>query len=235
MKRYFKLLLLGSLLLGQVQNPLHAQYTDDVPKNLPYFDHKTVSWGYYFGMNFYDFKIDYDQAYQHIRQESNPGFQVGLVGNLNIIPNLSIRTEPGVFFTNRKLIFRNLTTLKDSIREITSNYVQIPLSIKFNTIRYGNIRPYVTGGLIYAYNLNSGENSTTDNSGGQFRMRSNVWMYEVGIGLEMYLYYFKFTPSVRGVFSLEDELVPDNDPNSPWTSHITSMKTRGLYISLTFE
>ncbi len=214
---------------------IQAQYTDDIPKNRPFFDKKTVSWGYYFGMNFYDFKINYDQEYVHIIQESNPGFQVGLVGNWNLNENISLRMEPGVYFTNRKLIFRNLTTPKDSLREITSNYVQIPFSVKLNTIRYGNIRPYVTGGVIFAYNINSWEDSNNDNSAGRFRMRSQVWMYEVGFGLEMYLYYFKFTPSIKGVFSLQNEMIPDKDPNSPWTGHVESMMTRGLYINLTFE
>ncbi len=231
-KKYF---ILTILIFGLNTFLSRAQYTDDIPKNRPFFDKKTVSWGYYFGMNFYDFKIDYDQEYEHIIQESHPGFQVGLVGNLNINENLSIRTEPGVYFTNRKLIFRNLITPKDSLREITSNYVQVPLSIKLNTIRYGNIRPYITGGIIYAYNLNSWENSNNDNYAGRFRMRSQVWMYEVGFGFEMYLFYFKFTPSIRGVFSLQDELIRDNDPDSPWTGHVESMMTRGLYINLTFE
>ena len=233
MKNRFGQIILIVLLLSGFA--LHAQYTDDIPKNRPFFDKKTISWGYYFGMNFYDFKISYDRQYEHIIQETHPGFQVGLVGNLNLNPWVSIRTEPGVFFTNRKLIFRNLLTPKDSIREITSNYVQLPLSIKFNTIRYGNIRPYITGGIIFAHNLNSWEDSNNDNAAGKFRMHTNVWMYEVGIGLEMYLFYFKFTPSIRGVFSLQDELVRDNDPNSPWTSHIEYMMTRGVYINLTFE
>ena len=49
------------------------------------------------------------------------------------------------------------------------------------------------------------------------------------------LEYFKFTPSIRGVFALTDELVPDEDPNSPWTGNIDSMKTRGIFINFTFE
>jgi len=229
------LLIFTMLFISLTFNNLRAQYTDDIPKNRPFFDKKTFSWGYYFGMNFYDFKINYDQKYQYITQISNPGFQVGLVGNFNVNDNVSLRSEPGVYFTNRTLLFTNLTTARDSIREITSNYVQLPLSIKLNTIRYGNIRPYITGGIIYAYNLNSWEDSKNDNSAGRFRMKSNIWMYEVGFGLEMYLYYFKFTPSIRGVFSLQDELVRDKDPNSPWTGHIESMMTRGIYINLTFE
>jgi len=225
------LLLIFFLSFGQTI----AQYTDDIPRNRPFFDKKIISWGYYFGMNFYDFKIDYDREYEHIIQESNPGFQVGLVGNLNLNRNISLRMEPGVYFTNRKLIFRNLTTPRDSIREITSNYVQLPFSVKLNTIRFGNIRPYITGGIIFAHNLNSWEDSQNDNSAGRFRMRTDLWMYEVGFGFEMYLFYFKFTPSIRGVFALQDELIRDNDPNSPWTNHIESIMTRGVYINLTFE
>ncbi len=225
------LIILASLSFWSVT----GQYTDDIPKNRPFFDKKNVSWGYYFGMNFYDFKIDYKTPYAHIIQESNPGFQVGLVGNLNLNPSFSIRTTPGVYFTNRRLIFRNLTGVKDSIRDINSNFVQLPLYLKFNTIRYGNIRPYLMGGITYTYNLNSWEFSKNDNSAGHFRLRTQTWFYEIGFGFEMYLYYFKFTPSILGVFSLQNELIPDEDPNSPWTSNIQSIKTRGIYINLTFE
>jgi len=49
------------------------------------------------------------------------------------------------------------------------------------------------------------------------------------------MYYFKFTPAIRGVFALTDELVPDQDPNSPWTGHLSGLRTRGIYLVLTFE
>lgn len=229
-KRIF-IFLFFLLAIGKV----YGQYTDDIPKNIPYFDQNKISWGYYFGMNFYDFKISYKTENTHIIQESHPGFQVGLVGNLNLNPSFSIRTTPGVYFTNRKLIFKNMATLNDSVRDISSNYVQIPLYLKFNTIRYGNIRPYIIGGVTYAYNINAFQNSKNDNSSGRFRLKSQNMFYEVGFGFEMYLFYFKFTPSIMGVFSVFDEFVPDRDPSSPWTSNIESIKTRGIYINLTFE
>ena len=47
--------------------------------------------------------------------------------------------------------------------------------------------------------------------------------------------YFKFSPSIRGVFGINDELVRDNDPNSPWTSNIESLKTRGILINFTVK
>ena len=59
--------------------------------------------------------------------------------------------------------------------------------------------------------------------------------YEVGLGIDLYLEYFKFTPSLRGVFSFNDELIRDNDPNSPYTGNVGSMKTRGVFLNFTFQ
>jgi hypothetical protein len=65
----------------------------------------------------------------------------------------------------------------------------------------------------------------------------NQWTnyYEVGFGIDFYLEYFKFSPSIRGVFGLNDELIRDNDPNSPWTSRVDAMQTRGIFINFTFH
>ena len=70
-----------------------------------------------------------------------------------------------------------------------------------------------------------------DNSG----MYSNNLNYELGFGFEFYLYYFKFSPSLRGLFSFQNELVNDNDPDSPWTGKILNMFSRGVAIIITFE
>ena len=50
-----------------------------------------------------------------------------------------------------------------------------------------------------------------------------------------YLYNFKFTPSIRGVFAQGDELIDDNDTNSPWTGNISKMQTRGVFINFTVQ
>ena len=38
-----------------------------------------------------------------------------------------------------------------------------------------------------------------------------------------------------GVFSMNDELIRDNDPNSQWTGNIQEMKTRGFFINFSFH
>ena len=107
--------------------------------------------------------------------------------------------------------------------------------VKLSTKRYNNIKPFVTAGGYSAINLGAKEDSLDDNSSGEFRMKKNVYGYELGFGIDIYTEFFKFTPSIRGVFALTNEIIPDNDPNSPWTGNIESMRTRGIFVNFTFE
>ena len=34
---------------------------------------------------------------------------------------------------------------------------------------------------------------------------------------------------------MNDELIRDNDPNSPWTGNVQEMKTRGFFINFSFH
>ena len=91
------------------------------------------------------------------------------------------------------------------------------------------------GGSSTSLNLSSNEKSPDDNRAGEFRSKRNVLFYELGFGVDFYLEWFKFTPSIRGIFGLTDEIVPDADPNSPWTGNIDSMRTRGIFLNFTFQ
>ena len=93
----------------------------------------------------------------------------------------------------------------------------------------------MVGGFSTALNLSSNEKNPDDNKVGQFRTKTNMLFYEVGFGIDFYLEWFKFTPSIRGVFALNDEVVKDAEPDSPWTGNIASMKTRGVFVNFTFQ
>ncbi len=214
---------------------LHAQFKPEAPRNIPHYDNVFWQWGYYFGMTFFDFKTRYSTPRQEISVYGEPGFNVGLISDFKLSRMFSFRIEPGLYFTERKLIFNYINDEYDSVRRVSSNYLFLPMLFKLNAIRNGNIRPYIVGGMIFSHNLSSFHNSINDNSGGRFRMKQQAWHWTVGVGLEMYMYYFKFTPSIRGVFSLTNEFVPDTDPESPWTKNLEFVGTRGVYITLTFE
>jgi len=107
--------------------------------------------------------------------------------------------------------------------------------LKLNTNRFNNIRPYVIGGISYDFNFSSNQDNPADNSDGEFRMKKNNYTYEIGAGIDIYLPYFIFSPSIRGVFAINNELVKDNDPKSPWTGNVDYFGTRGFFIKLAFH
>lgn len=207
-------------------------------RNLENFDKKRWSWGYYLGMNSYDYKFDYEEVQEvDIQTESTLGFNVGLVGDLRINDYINLRLEPGISFVTRNLTFPDPTLIEESdrLREVTSTYINVPLLVKFSTKRLNNVKPFVVGGVSWSRNLSSNEDSPDDNLAGQFRQKSDVFNYELGIGIDLYLFFFKFTPSIRGVFAMTDELVRDADPSSPYTGNISSMQSRGVFLNFTFQ
>jgi hypothetical protein len=205
------------------------------------FDKPRLSYGYYLGFNVYDYNIDYTSDVNDVQVLKSTGLNVGLVGNIRINDYIDIRLEPGLVISRRELNFSNTFfngisyEEKDLVREIQSTFVHIPLLVKFSTKRINNIKPFVVGGVSTGLNLSSQENNPDDNSKNTFRVTKNNLYYELGIGIDLYLTWFKFTPSIRGVFSMQDELVNDVDPNSPWTSNLSQMQTRGLFINFTFQ
>ncbi|MCA0132419.1 type IX secretion/gliding motility protein PorT/SprT [Winogradskyella alexanderae] len=238
MKRFF--FILGLIIISQNVN---AQLftKEKVANNINNIDQKLLTWGYFLGFNQYDFKFEYNQDLEDILVDKSFGFHLGLIGDLRINDYMNLRLEPGVFFTTRNLQYDESyfdgQTFSDAdlLREVKSTYVHLPLLLKISTKRINNFKPFIIGGFSTALNLSSNQDNPDDNSAGQFRMKKGTYFYEIGFGIDLYLLYFKFTPSIRGIFSFNDEIVRDSDPNSPWTGNVASMQTRGIFINFTFQ
>lgn len=203
--------------------------------NLENWDKQRISYGFYLGFNNYDYKFEYKTVGKDIQVIGTTGFNVGIIANLRLTEYFDLRFEPGLSFTTRDLYYPDLPLQKDYLREVKSTYINFPLLLKFSALRTGNIRPYLLGGVSTTLNLASNEKVVDDNLQGIFRSTKFNNNFEIGFGLDLYLEYFKFSPSIRGVFSMDDELIRDNDPNSPWTSNISAMKSRGVFVNFTFH
>ncbi len=215
--------------------PSNAQFKEKPIINLENEDKALLNWGYYLGFNQYDFKFEYANDLPDILVNKTLGFNVGLIGEMRINEFLDLRFEPGLFYTQRDLGFPGFDDANDAFREVRSTYINFPLLLKVSTKRLGNWKPFIIGGGSASMNLGSNETALDDNSSGTFRMKKSVLNYELGFGIDFYTEYFKFSPSIRGVFAINDELVRDNDPNSPWTGNIDAMVTRGIFVNFTFE
>ncbi|OIQ38108.1 MAG: PorT protein [Bacteroidetes bacterium MedPE-SWsnd-G1] len=200
------------------------------------FDAKTIHFGYYLGLNKKGFKINYTQPNTFVEVQSSLGFNIGIIGGWKINDFVTLRLEPGLSSNTKELAFTNIKGgPRDSIRKLGGTYLRVPLLVKLNTKRLGNMRPYVVGGASYDYNFSSNENNPDDNFSGEFRMKTHNFSYEIGLGVDLYLYWFIFSPSIRGVFAINNELKRDHTPNSPWTEPIDYFGTRGVFLNLAFH
>jgi outer membrane protein W len=231
-----KKIFIGFILIFLSFSNLYAQ-KKDIVEYQQNWDKQKIFWGYYLGLNYKSLKISYLTAdNKYIDIETSAGFNVGLIGNYRLHKNISLRLEPGLSSNTNKLSFTYIPGgAKDSIRKINSTYLRIPVLLKFNTNRYNNIRPYAIGGVSYDYNFSSNQDNPDDNYEGEFRMKKSNFMYELGLGIDFYLPYFIFSPSIRGIFAINNELVRDNNPDSPWTGNIDYFGTRGFFLKLAFH
>jgi hypothetical protein len=212
---------------------IYSQRNNTKISNLQNFDQKKIHFGYYIGLNNYNYKLDYlnnPNSNERINIENSFGFSVGLIGDLKLRKNLNLRFEPGLKTNKLNVLYPN-----DEERKIKSTYIQLPLLLKYSAKRYNNIRPYVLGGLSTSFNLSSNQDNPQDNVSNVFRVKTNTFYYELGFGIDFYLQYFKFSPSIRGVFSLKNELIPDNTSTSIYTGNIDKMSTRAIFINFSFH
>ena len=239
MRKIVVLILLVIAIKGQAQNA-NKLFGRDPIINLENFQKQQLYFGFYLGFNSYDFKFDYNKVSEDVLIKKSTGFNVGLVANLRLQEYVSLRFEPGLYYTTRDLqypksYFVTTPTSSNLLRQVNSTYLHFPILLKFSSLRTGNIRPYLLGGVSATLNLSSNSKSIDDNSEERFRVHPWTNNYELGFGIDVFSEYFIFSPSIRGVFGLNDELIRDNDPNSPWTGNIESMKTRAVFINFTFH
>ncbi|NNC70658.1 MAG: PorT family protein [Flavobacteriaceae bacterium] len=231
-----------------VSTSLSAQKKDRV-EYLPNFDNKQLHFGYYLGLNKKGFKIKYnDENFvvnnfddDYIAVEESYGFNIGLVVDYRLHDHINLRFEPGLSANKKTLTYNPMVVdpsdaqLSGNVREVSGTYARLPVLLKFSTNRIHNMRAFVIGGVSYDYNFSSNQKNADDNFSGQFRMKSSNFSYEIGVGVDVYLYFFKFSPSIRGVFAINNEIVPDNFNGSPYTGPIDYFGTRGIFLNFTFE
>ena len=67
-----------------ITNLMSAQFNESPILNKQNEDKKLLNWGYFLGLNQYDFKIEYKENAKDILVSKSFGFNVGLIGELRL-------------------------------------------------------------------------------------------------------------------------------------------------------
>lgn len=209
----------------------------NVPLNLPNYDKKPIHFGFLIGLNNLDFKItpvtNMDNDVYVIQSQEQKGFNLGVVNNIRLNNNFDLRLIPTLSLAERRIFYSIIdnTVLIEEDKKIESTFIEFPISLKYKSLRYNNGRAYILTGLKYSLDLASQRN--IDDEGLEIvKIKKDDFSYEIGLGLDFYLPYFKFSPEIKANFGLTNLIVNDG---SIYSRSIKEMKTRGFTISITFE
>ncbi len=100
---------------------IYSQRNNTKISNLQNFDQKKIHFGYYIGLNNYNYKLDYlnnPNSDERINIKNSFGLNVGLIGDLKLRKNLNLRFEPGLKTNKLNVLYPN-----GEEREIKSTYI----------------------------------------------------------------------------------------------------------------
>lgn len=205
-----------------------AQYNATV-QNKPYTDLRPLHFGVVVGTHLQDLELVNAGPIEITDDEGNvtpvlvtadqdrwePGFNVGVMAEVRLHELFQLRVVPTMYFGNRHITFRDMAD-PDNIKEETQNlktaYITSAVDLVFASPRKGNHRPFMFAGLTPAINL-SGKSDDI------LKLKRYALFFEIGVGSDFYLPFFKLRPELKFMYGLG---------NSLDTAHANQMRDRNL-------
>lgn len=209
-------------------------------QNQPYGDQRLYHFGITVGMNFQDMIIDNsgfttdtgETWYAQIPNYS-PGFSVGIIADLYMNQYMSLRTSPSIHFGDKSFLFKGKNPEEPYKTTIRSNYLTLPVDIKFASRRLNNFRPYFLTGLYTSLDLGR-------KKGEAILLKSIDYGFEIGFGCDFYLPIVKVCPEIKFCFGLADIIEKNRSDLTDkelmkYTQAISKGVPRMIMITFNFE
>lgn len=233
------------ILLALIAGTRHTFGQRKGVNNLVSFDDRKLHFGFYLGLNTMDYRItSYNNVYDNPVFTGNtklkdgapkyygsnekfgaeiytilPGFTVGGVVNYRLNRDFDLRFTPGMSLGNRNFkyfieiapdAYRNTGMDQKTYLSTPSAYVDLPVGVRYKGFRHYNVRPYVYLGAAYRQDL---ENKRITESVVHLKKASEY--AEIGLGIDSYLEYFRFTAEFRFSYGLNSLIRHDADLSKP--------------------
>ena len=170
----------------------------------------------------------------------SPGFSVGVLAEMRLHDNFSLRLSPTMHFGAKHLTFMDLDNMDETgkpakqIQDLKNTYVSLPIDIKFAAPRWNNHRPYLIAGINPMINLTKGDTDI-------IRLNRFSTMVEVGLGCDFYLPFFKLIPELKFCFGLSNVLDKNHvnelrDANlKAYAGSVSSAQSKMVVLTFYFE
>ncbi len=222
-------------------------------ENLPYADLKPFHFGVVIGTHLQDIEFKnvgeqllYDKTGVGIKKTIvcdqdrwDPGFNVGVLGEFKLNNYLGFRVSPTMYFGSRHLTFSDRTDIdpnnnKETYQDLKSIYASLAFDLTYNAQRFNNKKPYILIGINSMLNL-SGNNDD------YIRLKRYDYLFEIGLGCDLYMPLFKLKPELKFCYSLINSLEKShaNDLKDKsmllYTNSVAEARTKMIVLSFYFE
>ncbi len=181
-----------------------AQRLNDKLMNRPYADLRKWHLGFSVGVHTQDLKFTHNgfvtedgQTWFMDQPGFSPGFCVNGLIDFRLSTYFSVRFTPGMYFGNRDIKMIDTTNGTKESQNIKSAYVVMPIDLKFAAQRFRNVRPYMVGGVMPAFDVSKKRSDF-------LKLKTTDFYLSVGFGCDFYLPYFKLNPEIKFCFGLTD-------------------------------
>lgn len=204
--------------------------------NQPTHDDRALHFGFCLGLNTMDFIIhNTSNAFNDTIADVTklvPGFHVQIVSNFRLAQNLDVRFLPGISFGQRDLNFFVKDKLVNSNHKLESNFLEFPILLKYKSNRINNFRPYVVTGPNVRVDL--AKTYSEDDHIYLALKRLDIYS-DVGVGIDFYLPYFKFTTELRYSYGFRNVLKRKETTHPEYQNSIDRLNSSIFLLSFYFE
>ena len=163
----------------------------------------------------------------------SPGFNVGRWCDFYLGPYLNLRIDTSFYFGNKTVTFREEFSGEEIKTDVKSNYINVPIELKYSAKRINNYRPYIMIGVAPSFDVSK-------KKGEMLRFKTYDTYLEIGLGCDIYFPFFKFIPELKFCFGLQDILQRKRgdlkDPlDYKYTASIERARSNMVVLSFYFE
>jgi hypothetical protein len=201
----------------------------------PNYDSRVISYGFMIGVHTSGYQVTYADEFvtpqydtvSSVMAEFSPGFSLGFLVNYRVNEFLDLRIMPKAGFYTHKLRY-TYTDESTDVQFVESTHVELPFLLKYKSMRRGNVRMYMIGGITPGLEL-SGKNEIKT-SGLDIR-KANVQL-EGGLGFDFYFPLFKFSQEIRFARGIMNVLGEDS---SIYSDPLKRLNTNTISVYFIFQ
>ena len=234
--------LLAIILLAFISSIETLSKPTDKLQNLPYYDLKKWHLGFSVGFHVQDLNLTHNgfltpegESWAVEVPSFSPGFCLSVLGDLRLHKYLNLRFSPGIYFGSKNVVMKEYNSDEILRQDIKSAYVTLPFDLKFSGDRISNVRPYITAGLMGAFDVSKKQIS-------DYLVFNTFDTYlTIGFGTDFYLPFFKLIPEIKFCFGLTDILkhkrqeLEDDMNTYKITKSLSKVKSNMVVVSFFFE